>query len=192
MINRILIGALSLSVLNFFTPAFCNPIAQSGPLAPDPNIPDGYQVGMATVSRPFTIPCPLSPLEPTNCPQQDNEPPNQQSICTTNCPLRHPFATTAGPSPLPAGVFAAAIAPSLGGGADVCGPCGSCYSIITAGTPYCSPDPYDPGCGAPSGSVEQDGVKSVKVLITNHCTDCDNVSSLSPFVFWGGCLGSVG
>jgi len=62
MINTILKGALSLSLLNFFAPVLCNPIAQSSPLAPDPNIPDGYQVGMATVSRPFTIPSTLPPL----------------------------------------------------------------------------------------------------------------------------------
>ena len=28
---------------------------------------------------------------------------------------------------------------------------------------------------APSGPVEQDGLKEIKILITNHCPDCDNV-----------------
>lgn len=65
MINRILTGALSLSLLSFLAPALCNPIAQSGPLAPDPNIPDGYQVGMATLSRPFPIPSPPIPSPPS-------------------------------------------------------------------------------------------------------------------------------
>ncbi|KAL6718437.1 hypothetical protein ACLMJK_004527 [Lecanora helva] len=123
-------------------------------LTPDATIPDGYQVGMAT---------------------QDYEPDGQQSICTTNCQLAHPFPDTAGPKPLPDGVFAAAINPALGGGPTDCGPCGSCYSIISAGEPYCQPDPYDPNCGAPSGPVQQTGPKEIKVLITNHCPDCDNV-----------------
>ncbi len=28
---------------------------------------------------------------------------------------------------------------------------------------------------APSGPTEQDGPKEIKILITNHCPDCDNV-----------------
>ncbi|KAL8712492.1 MAG: hypothetical protein Q9220_003340 [cf. Caloplaca sp. 1 TL-2023] len=127
------------------------------PIPVDNKIPSGYKVGMAT---------------------QDNEPKGQQSICTTNCKLAHPFPNTAGPSPLPKGVFAAAINPTLGGGSTDCHPCGSCYSIVQSGKPYCNPDPYDPKCGAPSGPVEQDGLKSIKILITNHCIDCDNVSHL--------------
>ena len=120
--------------------------------------------------------------------QQDWEPVGQQSICTTNCKLPNPFSSTAGPNPLPAGVFAAAISPSLGGGASDCGPCGSCFSIIQSGTPYCNPNPWDPACGAPGGNIAQSGPKSIKVLITNHCTNCDDVSIGAVF---GPCSGGV-
>lgn len=40
--------------------------------------------------------------------------------------------------------------------------------------------------------MEQDGAKSVKVLITNHCTDCDNVSCLLLLLVWGRGLGAGG
>lgn len=85
----------------------------------DTTVPDGYQVGLAT---------------------QDYEPQGQQSICTTNCQLANPFTSTWGPTPFPLGVFAAAINPTLGGAAEDCAPCGSCYSIVNSGNPYCDPN----------------------------------------------------
>ena len=125
-------------------------LATAQVIAADPNVPEGYQVGFATVSPPPILSSPrlCFPRHPTDfLPQQDNEPTGQQSICNTNCQLANPFSTTAGPTPLAPGVYAAAAPPSIGGGPTDCAPCGTCYSIIQSGTPYCQPDPYDPNCG---------------------------------------------
>ncbi|MCJ1455819.1 hypothetical protein MMC28_006175 [Mycoblastus sanguinarius] len=150
------------------------------PIAPDNNIPDGYQVGFATVSIPprskKSFAASASHLIWPFLPQQDSEPYGQQSICTNTCILSNPIPSTAGPDPLPDGVWAAAIGPLLGGGPTDCFPCGYCYSIIQSGEPYCNPDPYDPACGVASGPYEQDGVKSIKILITNHCPNCGETS----------------
>lgn len=73
---------------------------------------------------------------------QDHEPDNQQSICTDK-KCGNQFPSTAGPDHLADGVYAAAINPDMGGAPDDCAPCGSCYSIINSGDPYCRYDDKD-------------------------------------------------
>lgn len=149
MLTLALLSTLTLGALNPSTMA--NPIAQK--ITPNLNVPDGYQVGFAT---------------------QDQEPHNQQSACTINggvCSAPTPlYPTTAGPDRLPDGVYAAAV---VGMGPDDCSVCGTCYSIMSSGTPYCDPNAAS-SCNpeTPSGNVEQDGPAQIKVLITNHCPDC--------------------
>ncbi|CAD6581614.1 MAG: hypothetical protein ASARMPREDX12_000610 [Alectoria sarmentosa] len=153
MFSLTLVTALTLGGLQTLTMA--NPIAQQ--ITPNLNVPDGYQIGYAT---------------------QDSEPLNQQSACTINggvCSSPTPlYDSTAGPDLMPAGVYAAAI---VGLGPNDCTVCGTCYSIIQSGTPYC--DPNGPACASPaifSGNEEQDGPTQINVLITNHCPDCTMVS----------------
>ena len=167
MISSITRTAMVLSTVSLLATA--HPQGSGPPYANTSNsIPAGYQVGLATVSslpRPIpTIRSHPNLLFPPK--QQDYEPVGQKSICNTNCQLAHPFATTSGPDPLPAGVFAAAINPALGGGPDSCAPCGSCYSIISSGAPYCNPDPYDPSCGY----VDSYPASSLKDC--NICIEC--------------------
>ena len=77
--------------------------------------------------------------------QQDQEPLNQQSACTIGggvCTAPTPlYPSTSGPAQLPDGVYAAAI---VGLGPTDCTVCGTCYSLISSGTPYC--DPNGPPC----------------------------------------------
>ena len=131
-------------------------------------------IGRSTLRLPFPSPShhPITnacPLE-----QQDTEPVGQGSICTTSCPSSSFIQTTS--TTIRPGTYSAAINSALGGGSSDCAPCGSCYNIINAGVPYCDPDPYDPSCGAPSGSMVQGGPNNITVMITNHCTDCKSVS----------------
>ena len=101
-----------------FATAILPPYALSQVIAPLSAPPAGYETGFST---------------------QDYEPSGQKSICNTNCPGALAGGTTSGPSGgLPAGVFAAAINPAMGGGAADCTPCGSCYSVINSGSPLCS------------------------------------------------------
>ncbi|KAF6219215.1 hypothetical protein HO133_005040 [Letharia lupina] len=147
MSSLALFTTLTLGGLKTLTMA--NPIAQQ--ITPTTQ-PDGYQPGYST---------------------QDWEPYGQQSACTINggvCSAPTPlFPTTSGPDQLPYGVYAAAM---VGLGPDDCTVCGTCYSIINSGTPYC--DPNGPACptGIYSGNEEQDGPSQIKILITNHCPDC--------------------
>lgn len=150
MFSHALLTALALGSLISLTIA--NPIAQQ--ITPNLNVPEGFQVGYAT---------------------QDWEPPNQQSACTINggvCTAPTPlYNSTAGPDQMPAGVYAAAI---VGLGPDDCTVCGTCYSIIQSGTPYC--DPNGPACAVSSGNEEQDGPSQINVLITNHCPNCTMIN----------------
>lgn len=149
MYDLALLTTLTLGGLKSLTMA--NPIAQQ--ITPNLNVPAGYQVGFATVSpclsspqsrptpfaRPRTyFPLVSSPLLPI---QQDWEPYGQQSACTINGGVCSPptplYNSTSGPNPLPNGVYAAAM---VGLGPDDCTVCGTCYSIISSGTPYCDPN----------------------------------------------------
>lgn len=146
MLTTALLTALTLGVLNPLTMAT---------ITPNMTVPDGYQVGFAT---------------------QDVEPFNQQSACTIDggsCSAPTPlYPTTSGPDPLPDGVWAAAI---VGLGTNDCTVCGTCYSLISSGTPYCDPN-NTTDCKTPSGNVEQDGPPQIKVVITNHCPNCSMVN----------------
>lgn len=102
---------------------------------------------------------------------QDKEPLGQKSICQTNCGLSGDNYGTGDMAP---GVYAAAINPQMGGGADSCTPCGSCYSIINSGSPYC--ESGEQGCPVASGPSDQSGPQSIKIMIVNHCTDCSVVA----------------
>ena len=112
---------LSLSLLTLLLPAPA--LSQTIPVVSSP--PAGYETGFST---------------------QDHESPGQQSICNTNCPGLGALAaaaggTTSGPaSGLPAGVYAAAINPAMGGGAADCGACGGCYELVNSRTPLCEAD----------------------------------------------------
>ncbi|KAM0798660.1 hypothetical protein BDR22DRAFT_891060 [Usnea florida] len=122
----------------------------AGQITPNLDVPAGYQVGFAT---------------------QDMEPAGQQSACTINggvCSAPTPlYPSTSGPDNLPAGVWAAAV---VGLGPDDCSVCGTCYSLISSGTPYC--DPSSSSCAVPSGPEVQTGPSEIKVLIVNHCPNC--------------------
>ncbi|KAL9009605.1 MAG: hypothetical protein Q9173_005379 [Seirophora scorigena] len=118
-------------------------------MAQDSGPPAGYQEGYAT---------------------QDNEPVGQLSICHTNCGLA---GTNRGTPDMAPGVYAAAVGPSLGGAADNCGPCGSCYSVINSGHSACQWN--DPDCAVSTGPVAQSGTKEIKVMVVNHCMDCNKV-----------------
>ncbi|KAL8993741.1 MAG: hypothetical protein Q9169_006123 [Polycauliona sp. 2 TL-2023] len=114
--------------------------------------PEGYSKGYAT---------------------QDFEPVGQKSICHTNCGLP---GDNAGIPGMKEGVYAAAVGPTLGGNSDNCGPCGGCYSVINSGNPYCKWD--DPSCAVSTGPNDQEGPQEIKIMIVNHCMDCNKVSPL--------------
>lgn len=148
MLSVAFLTTLALGGLSALTIA--SPIAQQ--ITPNLNVPDGYQVGFATVSPSLTFTSLLSSAQPkprflnrAHHQQQDWEPTGQQSACTIGgnvCRAPTPlFPSTAGPDQLPAGVYAAAM---VGLGPDDCTVCGTCYSIISSGTPYC--DPNGPAC----------------------------------------------
>lgn len=118
-------------------------------IAKTPDAPPGYQKGYAT---------------------QDFEPAGQKSICHTNCGLAGDNTGVPGMKP---GVYAAAVGPDLGGAADNCGPCGGCYHIINSGNPYCTWDQSN--CPVSTGPNDQDGASDIKVMIVNHCEDCNEV-----------------
>ncbi|KAI4089243.1 MAG: hypothetical protein LQ344_005538, partial [Seirophora lacunosa] len=141
---------------------------------------------------------------------QDHEPVGQLSICHTNCGLA---GSNRGSPDMAPGVYAAAVGPNLGGAADNCGPCGSCYSIINSGHSACQWD--DPNCAyayhllfpllpispllpsvrdrrteavrtehdwlmtdsysVSTGPAAQSGTKEIKVMVVNHCMDCNKV-----------------
>ncbi|KAL8970289.1 MAG: hypothetical protein Q9197_003886 [Variospora fuerteventurae] len=117
-------------------------------IAQDSGPPAGYQEGYAT---------------------QDMEPVGQLSICQTNCGLG---GTNRGTPDMAQGVYAAAVGPNLGGASDNCGPCGSCYSIINSGQSYCQ---WDEDCPVAVGPGNQNGPKEIKIIVVNHCMDCDDV-----------------
>ncbi|KAI4203998.1 MAG: hypothetical protein LQ348_001331 [Seirophora lacunosa] len=112
--------------------------------------PPGYKQGLAT---------------------QDFELLGKKSICHTNCGLP---GDNLGNGLMAEGVYAAAIGP-MGGDSTDCFPCGSCYAVRNSGSPYCKVG--DPKCpaGVFPGPDNQVGTQEIKIMIVNHCMDCDKV-----------------
>ncbi|KAI4112491.1 MAG: hypothetical protein LQ345_006365 [Seirophora villosa] len=118
-------------------------------IAQDSGPPAGYQEGYAT---------------------QDNEPVGQLSICHTNCGLA---GSNRGSPDMAPGVYAAAVGPNLGGAADNCGPCGADRRTEAVRTEHdwLMTDSYR----VSTGPAAQSGTKEIKVMVVNHCMDCDKV-----------------
>lgn len=184
MFAFILLAAQALFSQSYLVTAHVLPRQVAG-VSPGP--PPGYSVGFSTVCRLISSPSFsrhlayfIQSLIHPHRKQQDDENPGQLSSCTTSCPSSSFIKTTS--TTVRAGTYSAAINTQFGGGSGDCASCGSCYNIINAGVPFCNPSPYDPSCGAPSGSLVQGGPNNITVMITNHCEDCPLVSPSSTSV----------
>lgn len=139
MISLTLLTALSLSTIPLLTTAQV--------IAPNSAVPAGYQVGYVTVShllRAQFFQQPTSrPFSPTARHRTQRSTKRLHQCLHTRQPLQHHSGSQ---SPTRWRLRRSHRA-SDGGGPDDCTPCGTCYSIISSGMPYCSANPYNTSCG---------------------------------------------